>query len=75
MQGDAFDHSFMVSVYAIVLQEPERIEKLFVSQGDRGYEISHYNPVDRGQERTTLSFDMTKTWDGKKATNTFKDHW
>lgn len=74
-EGDTFDQSFMTSVYAIVLQEPERIEKLFVSKEERGYEMSIYDPVNRGREAITRNFDMMKNWKGEDETDAFKDKW
>lgn len=80
--GDTFDHSFMTSVYAIVAQEPERIEKLFTAKDGRGYEMACFDPVDRGRNTITRNFSMMKNWKGEGATDEskdvtaeFKDHW
>lgn len=69
-----FDYSFENVVYALVKQ-PERIEKLFSSKDDRGYEMNCYDPVNRGREAITRNFDMMKDWSGGDNVEPFKNHW
>lgn len=73
--GTTFDHSFLLAVYSIVNHEPERIAKLFTSKDERGYDMSFYDPVDRGRDATTWNFDMTRDWRGKEDVEAYRDHW
>jgi hypothetical protein len=70
----SFDYAFMAAIHA-VSREPERVMKLFSNAGERGYDMSCYEPVNHTREGITVNFDHVKGYAGDRDIATYQDHW
>lgn len=72
--SDSFDQAFAIVAYALT-DNPDRLPLLFKSAGDRGYDLSCYEPLSHSQEVITINFEHAKKYAGDKDVALYKDHW